>query len=332
MQNQSSDAEESKLLPSELFLTSEQEKKIENLLTSTKKENIPNFWDQEICETLYVPVDDGELKVLHIKPKNLQTKRPLVFVPGWGGLVEGYTDFYEVIHNQLEFYYIETREKNSSKLDRKKAKMNMTQKAKDIQNIIKYLEIDKRDFTLFGTCWGGAIILHGLIEGLLKAPTIIVNDPMHTLWFPKWLLKYMAPFLPVPIVKLLKPLLRRTQLRGMKEEVQRRRAEDFIDGAEIWKWKKAAQAVYDFELIGKLSSIQEEIFVTNGTVDKIHDQNLFPAMAKEMPNGRFIFMRTDESKREYLMGYLALEFCKVNSNEGIPLSLQEFEKNLIRER
>ena len=332
MQKQTSDAEVNKLLPSELFFTDEQEKKVENILTSTKKDNIPNFWNQETCKTFYVPVDDGELKILHIKPKNPQTKRPLVFVPGWGGLVEGYTDFYEVIHNKLEFYYIETREKRSSRLNRRKAKMNMTQKAKDIQDIIKYLGIDKQDFTLFGTCWGGAIILHGLIKGLIKAPTIIANDPMHTLWFPKWLLKYIAPLMPVPIVKFLKPIFKRAQLRGMEEKVQRKRAEDFVDKAEVWKWKKAAVAVKDFELIGQMSSIQEEVFITNGTADKVHDQYTYPVMAKELSNGRFIYLKTDESMREYLMGYLALEFCKVGSDDGIPPSLQEFEKNLIRER
>jgi len=332
MQKKTSDAEVSEFLPSELFFTDEQEKKVENILSSTKKENVPDFWNQEICETIYVPVDDGELRVLHIKPKNPQSKRLLVFIPGWGGLVEGYTDFYEVIHNQLEFYFIETREKSSSKLDRRKAKMNMTQKAKDIQDIIKYLGIDKQDFTLFGTCWGGAIILHGLIKGLIKAPTIVANDPMHTLWFPKWLLKYIAPFIPVPIVKLLKPIFKKTQLRGMEEEVQRKRAEAFVDKADAWKWKKTAEAVKDFELIGRMSSIQEEVFITNGTTDKVHNQYTYPVMAKELPNGRFIYMKTDESKREYLMGYLALEFCKVISDDGIPPSLQEFEKNLVREQ
>jgi len=209
--------------------------------------------------------------------------------------------------------------------------MDMTQKAKDVQDVIDYLGLEKQDFVLFGTCWGGAIVLHGLVENIIKAPTIITNDPMHNLFFPKWILNYVGPIIPVFVANLLKPILKRMQLRGMNEKVQRQRAEAFIDSAEGWKWKRASLAVKDFELFGNLSVIKEEVFVNNGTQDKIHNQIDYPLMAKEMPNGRFIFMKTVESKREYMMGLVALEFCKVTNEEGIPPTLAEFEKKLNRE-
>ncbi|GAH48159.1 unnamed protein product, partial [marine sediment metagenome] len=110
-------------------------------------------------------------------------------------------------------------------------------------------------------------------------------------------------------------------LQGMREEVQRRRAEIFADNAEIWKWKRAADSVKDFELFGKVSDITKEVFVTNGTEDKIHDQINYPQIAAELPNGRFIYMKTDESRRERLMGFVSLEFCRVGKNDGIPPSL-----------
>ena len=316
------------LLP-ELSITEELEAKVDEMLQATKRE-VPNFWESNISEISYVPVDDGELRVLHIKPKNPISKRPVVFIPGWGGIPEAYSDFYEVIHDLVEFYYVETREKKTSKLDRKKAKMSMNQKAKDIHDVVNHLGIENSDFVLYGTCWGGAVILQGLLDQTLNAPTIITHDPMHTLWFPKWFLRFVAPLMPVFVAEMLKPILRKIQLRGMNEKVQRQRAEAFIDGAEGWKWKKAAQAVRNFELIGKLSVVKEEVFVFNGTQDKVHDQFTYPKMAKEMPNGRFFYMRTDESLRERLMGLVLLEFSKVNKEVIVPPSLIKFEKKLNR--
>ena len=317
-------------LPPELHITKKLENKVDEMLRSTFRKT-PNFWEDDISKIIYIPVDDGEIRVLHIKPQSSISKRPVVFLAGWGGIVEGYSDLYEVIHDLVEFYYVETREKKSSKLNRKKAKMNMTQKAKDVGDAIKYLGIENDDFVLFGTCWGGAVVLQGLLDGTIDAPTIVAHDPMHTLWFPKWFLRYIAPLLPLFVAKMIKPILRRVQLRGMNEKVQRQRAEAFIDNAEAWKWKKAAQAVKDFELLGNLSPIENEVFVVNGTQDKVHDQVTYPAMAKEMPNGRFIFMKTDESLRERLMGLLIREFSKVNSRDGLPSSLSDFEKELKRE-
>ncbi len=312
-----------------LDLTPELEQKVHEMLKATERE-VPNFWESHTTEILYAPVDDGEIRIYHFKPDNPISKRPLVFIPGWGGTEMGYVDFYEVIHDRVECYYIETREKRSSKLDRKKAKMDMNQKAKDIQTTINHLELNKRDFVLFGTCWGGAILLQGLIEGIIDAPTIITHDPMHTLWFPKWFLKYVTPILPVFVIRMMKPILRRIQMRGMNEEVQRKRAENFIDNAEPWKWKRAAESVRDFELFGTMSEITKEVFIINGTQDKIHEQSSYLKMAIEMPLSRFIFMKTDESRRERLMGLVTLEFSKVTRADGIPTSLRDFEKEIPR--
>ncbi|MBY8999375.1 MAG: alpha/beta hydrolase [Candidatus Heimdallarchaeota archaeon] len=312
-----------------LDISPELEKKVHEMLTATERK-APNFWEIDTTESLYVPVDDGEIRVYHFKPNNPISKRPLVFIPGWGGTEIGFMDFYEVIHDKIECYYIETREKRSSRLDRKRAKMDMSQKAKDIQNVINHLELSKRDFVLYGTCWGGAIILQGLIDGTIEAPTIITNDPMHTLWFPKWFLRFVSPILPIFVVELIRSIIKRVQLRGMKEEVQRSRAETFADNAEIWKWKRAADSVKDFELFGKVSTITKEVFVTNGTKDKIHNQTDYPQIAAELPNGRFIYLKTDESRRERLMGLVTLEFSKITKKDGIPTSLRDFEKKIHR--
>ena len=167
-------------------------------------------------------------------------------------------------------------------------------------------------------------------KGVIEAPTIITNDPMHTLWFPKWFLRFVSPILPVFVVELIRSIVKRIQLRGMKEGVQKRRAETFADNAEIWKWKRAADAVKNFELFDKVSSIIKEVIVTNGTEDKIHNQADYPKIAAELPNGRFIYMKTDESRRERLMGLVALEFSKITKIDDIPHSLRDFEKKLHR--
>jgi len=97
------------------------------------------------------------------------------------------------------------------------------------------------------------------------------------------------------------------------------------------EWKKAAEEVKNFELYGNLHRIKEEVFVLNGTIDRVHNQTEYPKIAKQIPNGRFIFMKTDESDRERLMGLIAREFTKVLKGDDIPHSLSKFEKKLDRE-
>ena len=317
---------------SEIEMSEELQNKVLEIVTSLKQE-VPYPWHEnnENITSYDVPVDNGTIKIRHIKPEKPISKRPVVFVPGWGNTPVTFQDFYKIVHNKLEFYYVETREKETSKLQRCKADMSISQKAKDIQRVIEYLNLTSRDFVLLGACWGGSIILQGLLEKTIKAPTLIAFDPMHYFWYNNFIVKYLAPILPPFTVYILRPILKFFALRGMKEKVQRQRLETLIAAAVPWKWRRAAIASKNFEVFGKLHQIQEEVFVVNGTTDKVHDQKNYPIMAKEMPNGRFIFLKTHESNREFIMGTTALEFSKIKKEDGVPSILKVFEKKLIRE-
>ncbi|MHA1585218.1 MAG: hypothetical protein ACTSWL_08185, partial [Promethearchaeota archaeon] len=201
---------------------------------------IPEFWNNNSIDQIYIPVKDGEIRVFHHTPTNPISKRPLVYVPGWGGIPKMYQDLYEVLHYRVEFYYVETREKESSHMNRWKAQFTMSQKAEDIGVAIKELGLKNQDYILFGACWGGAMVLQGVMDGTLNAPTTVTLDPMHTLWYPKWILRWIAPILPPVIFNILKPLLRWMQMHKMHEKRQKERANGMIDRAVMWKWRKTA--------------------------------------------------------------------------------------------
>jgi len=130
---------------------------------------------------------------------------------------------------------------------------------------------------------------------------------------------------------MLKPLVKWLKLHKMTESVQRQRAEDFIEQADLWKWKRTGVQVNDFELFGNLHQIAEEVFVINGTHDLIHDSKDYPKIAQELPKGRFLRFSTNEANRELFMGLIAREFAKVARQQGIPPSLHIFEVPLTRE-
>jgi pimeloyl-ACP methyl ester carboxylesterase len=289
----------------------------------------PDFGAPGTAEELRVPVDGGQIRVLHVACHDPAARRPVVMVPGFGATSEGFQDFYAAVRDRAELYYVETREKSSSRLSGGRADMSVSRSARDVQKALDQLGLSRSgDFLLMAPCWGAAIALNGLLEGTLDAPTVVVADPMHALWFPRPLLRYAAPMVPAPLLRLLRPLIARSMLGDMKEPTQKERAYAFVYGADVWKWKTAAHAAWNFELIGRLGSIRREVFVLNGTGDKIHDPVFYPRMAAEMPQGRFLYMPTDESNRERLFGAAAIEFARVSAADGLPRLLARFEKKI----
>jgi hypothetical protein len=287
----------------------------------------PLFWEPGVGEEIWVAVQGAEIRVLHFPARDPAAHRPIVMAPGFGATPDGFQDFYAAVRDQAELYYLETREKPSSRILDRRTDMSVARSAHDIQQAFSFLGLaGTRDFVLVAPCWGAATVLEGLIQGCLDAPTVLVADPMHTLWFPKWLLRYVAPWIPSAALHVLRPLFARAMLGDMQEPTQKQRATTFVYGADVWKWKKSGAAARDFELFGRLAGIHREVFVLNGTADKIHDQRHYPLMAAEMPRGRFIYMPTGEENRERLFGVAALEFARVSAEDGMPPTLARFEK------
>ena len=74
-----------KVLPPELTINKELKMQVQNMMDANSQENTPYFWDTSFCRSFYVPVDDGEIKVYHIKPPKVISKRPVVECGGFTG-------------------------------------------------------------------------------------------------------------------------------------------------------------------------------------------------------------------------------------------------------
>ncbi len=287
------------------------------------------FFESPYTREEYYKVEDGYIRVFHHTPPRPSTYRPVVFIPGWGTIPEGFRDFFDVVNRRIECYYVETREKNSSRLDRRRALMGMDQLARDVRTVLTQSEVaGTGDFVLMGTCWGSTILAHGLARGFLSAPTVVLFDPMYRLWFPKYLLKWIVPLVPLWAWHIIRPIGKRIALGGMKEPTQRRRAEMFVDSADLWKWKHTALQVQNIDLYQEMPLIGQEVFVMNGVKDKIHDQNHYPKLAQLIPKGRFFYLPVAEHQREQLLGLASLLCAQVSSETMPPKVLGAYEKNV----
>lgn len=308
-----------------LRLDPERQRRLYRWLDAEERE-VPGI--EEVSEQIMLSVEGGSIRILHTPPGGAapdSASRPILFVPGWGAVPEEFREYYELLHGEVELYYLETREKPSSILSRKGPEMTVSRSARDIGAAIRELKLENREFVLMGSCWGASIILQGLHDGILEAPTVLAVDPMQRLWFPRWLLRFVFRWTPDFVVTFLKPIIVRLKLLGMNEPRQRERAEQFIRAADVGKWRAGAVAARNFQLAGKLESIAEEVFVLNCSDDAIHDQRFYPVLTDRLPRGRFLSLQVDESHRERMMGLAAREFARTPSEEGVPESLREYE-------
>jgi len=312
----------------DISLSQDQVQKISSLIEGNNRE-VPLFYEGDVCEIIYVPVNGAELRVFHHKPKNSITQRPILFVSGFGTSPWSWRHFNTVMYEKGEYYFLETREKSSSKIltKRRKTKMSIDQNAKDLAQVINYLGLDKKDFLLFGTSYCGGIVLVGLANNYFTAPTIVIHDPIET-W--KVQRRMLLPFFYIPpfILSFLKMPFARLFLLGLKNKAAKKRYLDFVRNATVWKWVRSGWHNFCFKIAKYLPLISEEIFILHGTKDRYHKDEVFMNIAKNLPRGRYFYMDSPNEFRELIVGIFALELAKKSQNEDISDSFKEFEYNL----
>ncbi len=315
----------------EISLSKEQEEKMDQLISEHNQE-VSFYYEKGVCEIIFVPIENGELRVFHHKPKNPVSKRPVLFLPGFGTSPWSWRHFSTPMHEKAEYYILESREKSSSITHkRRKAKMSIDQIAKDLAEAIQYLGLAEKDFVLFGSSFSGGVIMAGLLEGYFDAPTIAVHDPIKDWRMQKKLTYIFAPIPPF-VVKVFKPLLAKITLARMKNQSAKERYLDFVRNATVWKWRKTGIHNLKFNINDELSTIDQEILLFHGPKDKYHEDEEFVQYATNLPKGRYIYMKSAPEFRELVVGISSLELSKITRDENIPKSLAVFEVDLERKK
>ncbi|NHK30284.1 MAG: alpha/beta hydrolase [Asgard group archaeon] len=310
----------------QLFILTEEQRQEISVLLEYGRRDVSPFYNEGECEIIYYPVTDGELKVFHHNPEKKETKRPIVFLPGYISAPPSWVDFTRTHHEICEYYYLESREKASSKLKRhRRLKFTIEESARDLQKAIKHLDLENKDYVLFATSYGGAIVLQAISENLINPSTVILFDPAVKWIYSKAFTNFINFITPPFILGVLRIIIARLYLLKMKNEAQKKRYMLKVKSVQAWKFRKCTHQNRKYDISTKLPHIKKDISIFHGPLDKYHPREEFYNYAKTLPKGRFFFMETDKNDRELLAGVIATEFAKITKDEDIPQKLLQFE-------
>ncbi|MFP4373798.1 MAG: alpha/beta fold hydrolase [Spirochaetaceae bacterium] len=244
---------------------------------------------------------------------------PVLFIPGWGGVLRGFEEVVAAVDENVDLYYLETREKGSSEVSLDSG-FSMEQCAADVHEAVHALGFSAGGYVLMGSSFGASVALQALtaLEPLgdgaapqRRAPAAtVLFEPMAELWLPRPAVKALGTLMPVGLVSLLRPVLKRIVLAGMREAVQRARAELVIDNADLRKWRRAALSLIDWHILDIAPDTREPVAVIQGSGDRFHNESVFPEIAEALPAGRLYRLPVPESRREHLMGRIASVYAR----------------------
>jgi pimeloyl-ACP methyl ester carboxylesterase len=224
----------------------------------------------------------------------------VVMVPGWGSLFEGWRPLVTEWVKSRHLIYIETREKASSKFDRRISKddFSIERHSKDIAAVLEALDVDLENIDWYSSSLGSTLLIDAFEKGDLGGRSSVLLAPNPDFKFPLW--SRMIIYSPLPMVAFRKMVgfVAWVVNRRTKEEGQKVRYRRALLAQDVQRMLLSARWNLGYSLPGDLSNIEVPCAVMTAASDTLHDFDKVERIADSIPDCRMIKVPSNQYAHE----------------------------------
>ena len=240
-------------------------------------------------ESRMIDMDDGwKLRVIICSPQSEVDAPPLVMVPGWNSVFEGWREIVETWAQTRKIYYIETREKGSAKSEGKlrKSTLSIQQSVHDLLTVTENLPEVQSECDWFASSLGATVLLEALNQEIFKARSVSLLAPNVSFDFPLWsrpLIKMPSIFYP-PLIRLAIFYL---DIK-LKEEGQKIRYRRTLLASSVDRLRLSALSNGSYRMTEDLSKVDSRVALITAESDKLHADSAIGFLMENLPGATLV--------------------------------------------
>ena len=249
-------------------------------------------------EARHVTASDGyQLRVYSFTPKQASDSPPVVFIPGWTSVMDGWAPLLSAWVGKRTIHYIETREKRSAIVPKKLRKhdFEMLRHAEDLSKVVRELNLDS-NVLWFGSSLGATVILHGMMEGILKGNSAFLIAPNSQFRFPIWMVPLTAApwWCYSPLIRIGLPYLK-WRLKEPKQYIRYKRT---LTQAHLLRLKRSLQANRRYDLPTDFNRVSAKVAICVAASDTLHTGSDSHGIADALPHGTLVEVPSNQYAHE----------------------------------
>ena len=262
----------------------------------------PPILDGNVADEHWIEVESGvSIRVLVWNSEGTGLDSgTVVMVPGWGSLFEGWRPLVTEWVKSRHLIYFETREKASSKFNRRISKddFSIERHSKDIAAVLEALDVDQANIDWYSSSLGSTLLIDAFEKGDLGGRSSVLLAPNPDFRFPLW--SRMIIYSPLPMVAFRKMVgfVAWVVNRRTKEEGQKVRYRRALLAQDVPKMLLSARWNLGYSLPEDLSNIEVPCAVMTATSDTLHDFEKVERIADSIPNCRMIKVPSNQYAHE----------------------------------
>ncbi len=237
----------------------------------------------------WIEVSPGiSLRVLSWKPEDGDpaSSNPVVMIPGWGSVFEGWRPLLSEWVRHRPILYIETRDKASARFSRNvsKADFGMEVHGRDIAAVLEYFQINQKEVDWYSSSLGSTLLIDSYQNEVLDGRSSILLAPNPDFDFPLWSRILIKLPLPMLVYRKLVGFVAWVVDRRTKEGGQKVRYRRALLAQNVRNMVMSARANLGYRLPEDLSNIDVPCAVMTATSDTLHGFDKVQQVVDSMPN------------------------------------------------
>lgn len=239
----------------------------------------------------FVETEPGvSVRLLHVPCRAQRPRGRILFVAGWMSFPDSWRMVLEALCESHEVYYLESREKNSSRVPRD-ARFRIQELVDDYRAVARELEVGSGKLDVVASSVGAATVIRGFGAGV-RPRRIALVSPVLRPEVPR-VLPLVLTVARGPLYPLVRSLASWWYglfiYRVSRDEFQNSRFRAVLGGAEPWKVLRGAGDIFDLKIrMEEVGQVDVPALVLAASRDPQHRAEHVAAIADQLPHGRCI--------------------------------------------
>jgi pimeloyl-ACP methyl ester carboxylesterase len=257
-----------------------------------------------------------ELRLIKFEHPGNPVRPRILFIAGWVSLIEGWGEVLQEMTRDFSVYYLETREKISSRITTK-VSFSVDAIGHDIVNAVDALMLEDASYIFFGSSLGATVILDATRHLKRRPRCLVLVSPNAEFRVPLIWRIIVGSFYP-PLYTLIKPsvkwYLRKFRLDLESDHEQYEKYCRALDAADPAKLKPAVLALAQYAVWPVLRDIPYPALIIGASKDKLHEPDNLKKIVEMLPDAVYVDMETNKrTHSREMVGHIRTYFrdhCK----------------------
>jgi pimeloyl-ACP methyl ester carboxylesterase len=277
-----------------------------------QESQLPEF-EGSAGKKYWITIDEQvSLCVFEFKPLAVTGNVPIVIVSGLVTMIGSFETILAGLSKIHPVYYVETRDKTSSRLQ-DKVDFDIETMGKDIAFVIKTLGLEDQRYVLFGFSMGATIITDCVRFLDSKPLCMILMEPTPEFHYPGWSL-FLIRWLTLPFYKTLasfaKWYLTKFHINKNEDNEMAVISSQSIDNADPEKIRNVILAIAGYKVWERIADVKCPSLVIGTSKDGFHMDREVKQMLALLPKGSFIDLETNERTHSNEMVTVTINYIK----------------------